>query len=154
MSIYRSNKKTQRDRVVIINSNYCFANTNYHSTCESKIPVTLDKGLWKFSVCYHVFSSPAASHLHAEARRQPGCIVLNRPGCSGGAALSCILQHPGTPLRHPNTSHPFLLDFVLPKWSKEALKKKQQHTNNSKKCSWWLLEAYIFNAMIFILFAS
>lgn len=61
-----------------------------------------------------MFSSPASSHLRAEATQQPGCIALNRQGNSGEAGLSCILQHPEKPLRHPNTSHPYLLDFVPP----------------------------------------
>lgn len=66
--------------------------------------------------------SAALLNLHAEARRQPSCIVQNRRGRSRAAVLSCILQHPEMPLQRPNTSHPFLLDFVPPEWSKEALK--------------------------------
>lgn len=46
------------DRLVIINSNYSSANTNYHSTCESKIPVILDKRPWKCSALYYHLSAP------------------------------------------------------------------------------------------------
>lgn len=53
------NKKTLHDRVVIINSNYSFANTNYHSTHVSKIPVILDKRPWKRSALYYLLEPRA-----------------------------------------------------------------------------------------------
>lgn len=117
-------------RVAVVNSSYSFANTNYCSTCASKFQWSQIKFPGNTQHCattpqYHVFQQPPLN-LHAEARPQPSCIVQNRRGHSREAGLSCILQHPEMPLQHPNTSHPFLLDFVPPEWSKEALKASKQ----------------------------
>jgi len=64
------NKKTLRDRAIVTNSNYSFANTSDHSTSESEIAAIADAGPQK--------RSALSCHLSAP-RLQQRCI--SSPAC-------------------------------------------------------------------------